>query len=341
VEVSAKPLPEPSYHGDYGRDRTAGASGHSRAAGFLKRILLMALLLVASGAMIFGLLKLLNPQPGKPKPQHPRSKVADPPVPSNLPSPPAETGKPALQSALPTPPVELPTLIEPAPSLPDGMEAKAPAMEALGVLETFLAAKTLADRLPMMETKTAETELAASCLAAPLPAAKSILLEMQESNPLEELVDFYFNVDFEGSDNALNPQTLLVRIRGSEVPKVVVDPFLDLYGGRLAAYASKPSDQAGTFQVIASALASCNDPRIPDREKKLTLKLLARDNAKEIAQAYFGRMSKIHEMLEDGSYSLSYANSRACTVMLRWNSEDSPDYPYLEAIKITALDWNP
>jgi hypothetical protein len=341
VEVIAKPLPEPSYHGDRGRDTIPDSFSHSRAAGLLKRILLMALLLVASAALIFGLLKLLNQKPVKSKPQHPRSKVADPPARSNLPTPPAETGKPALPSAQPIPPAELPTLIEPAPSLPDGIEAKAPAMEALGVLETFLTAKTLAERLPLMETKTPEAELATSCLAGPLPVAKSMLLDMQESNPLEEMVDFYFNVDFEGSDKVLNPQTLLVRVRGREVPKVVVDPFLDLYGGRLAAYASKPSDQAATFQVIASALASCNDPKIPDPEKKLTLKLLARENGKEIAPAYFGRMSKIHEMLEDGTYSLSYANARACTVMLRWNSEDSPDYPYLEAIRITALDWNP
>lgn len=301
----------------------------------------MVLLLVASGALIFGLLKLLNPQPAKIKPQPQRTKIIEPPTATKIPSLPAETGNPPSQSDLPSPPGERPILLEPAPSLPEGMEAKAPAMEALGVLEKFLAAKTLAERLPMIETKTPEAELAASCLAAPLPPTKSILIDMQETNPLEELVDFFFNVDFEGPGMVPNPQTLLVRVRGKEVPKVVVDPFLDLYGGRLAAYAAKPSDQAGTFQVIASALASCNDPKIPDREKKLTLKLLARDNSQEIARAYFNRMSKIHEMLEDGTYSLSYANARACTVMLRWNAEDNPDYPYLEAVRITALDWNP
>jgi hypothetical protein len=121
----------------------------------------------------------------------------------------------------------------------------------------------------------------------------------------------------------------------------VVDPFLDLFGGRLAAYAAKPSDKGGVFQVIASPLATCTDPAMPNREKKLTLKLLARDNTKAIAEAYFAKMSKIGEMLEDGTYSLSYGKAKACTVMLRWNTEEDVNHPYLEAIAIKTLDWNP
>ena len=214
-------------------------------------------------------------------------------------------------------------------------------MEALAVLETFLAAPSLTEWLPIMETKTPEAELAASCLARPLPPAPKMLLEFQETNTIEELVDFYYSVDFVEENNRVNAQTILVRSRGGGAPKVVVDPFLDLYGGRLAAFAAKPSDKSGDFQVIAYAVASCLDPQIPNREKKLTLKLLARDNGKEIALAYFGKMSKIHEILEDGTYSFSYGKAKSCTVMLRWNAEDNPQYPYLEALTLKALDWNP
>ena len=120
-----------------------------------------------------------------------------------------------------------------------------------------------------------------------------------------------------------------------------MDPFLDSFGGRLAAYAKTPSDKAGVFQVTISAVASCNEDHVPHREKKLKLKLLPRDNTKEIARAYFGRQSKIGRMLEDGTYSLSYGKAKACTVMLRWNVEDKPDMPYLEAIDLKTLDWNP
>ncbi len=216
-----------------------------------------------------------------------------------------------------------------------------PGMEALGVLERFLAAKSLAERMPLIETKIPEPELAATCLAAPLPAVKSMLLDFQDSNPTEEFVDYFCNVDFEAENNHTNPQTILVRTRGTGEPKVVVAPFLDLYGGRLAAYASKPTDKAADFQVIIYALASCTDSNIPNREKKRTLKLLARENSKEIAQAYFSKVSKIGEMLEDETYSLCYGKAKSCTVMLHWNTEENPEHPYLEALALKALDWNP
>ena len=57
--------------------------------------------------------------------------------------------------------------------------------------------------------------------------------------------------------------------------------------------------------------------------------------------AYFSRQSKVAEMLEDGTYSLSYGRAKACTVVLRWNMEENPDMPYLEAIELKSLNWNP
>jgi hypothetical protein len=192
-----------------------------------------------------------------------------------------------------------------------------------------------------METQTPEVELAQSCLSGPLPMTSKIEIDAQETNAVEQVIDFYHNVDFVVEGQPVNPQTILVRSRGTGDPKVVVDPFLDTFGGRLAAYAKTPSDKAGLFQVTVSAVASCNEEHVPNREKKLTLKLLSRDNTKEIARAYFGRQSKIAEMLENGTYSLSYGKAKACTVMLRWNTEDNPAMPYLEALTLKTLDWNP
>jgi hypothetical protein len=232
-------------------------------------------------------------------------------------------------------------IMEPPLAVPDGIEPTTPGMVAMEVLEKFLAAKTLAERLPLIETQTPEAELANSCLAGPLPTTSRIEIDAQESNSVEQVVDFYHNVDFVVDGQPVNPQTLLVRTRGTAQPKVVVDPFLDTFGGRLAAFAKAPTDKAGVFQVTVSAVASCNDENVPNREKKLTLKLLSRDNTREIARAYFGRQSKIGEMLEDGTYSLSYGKAKACTVMLRWNADDNPAMPYLEALTIKALDWNP
>jgi hypothetical protein len=211
-------------------------------------------------------------------------------------------------------------------------------MEAL---HQFLEAKTLAARLPMLESRTPEDELAKTCLAGPLPEAFGISIDAVEANAVEQVTDFYHSLSFDAGSGRKNPQTILVRIRGGGEPKVVVDPFLDNFGGRLAAYAKAPSEKSATFQTIIWPLASCYDERVPHHEKKLTLKLLPQDNAREITLACFGKQSKIAEMLEDGTYSLSYGKAKACTVMLRWNTEDNPAMPYLEAISIKALNWNP
>lgn len=346
VEVPARQMPEPTTTGTV-NPPAAPLPRHPHKRGGLARFMMMMAFLAATVALVFGILTVLKKESDKDVPPQSVPPPAAPGTGSPAPMPPTTTEpeapakKPQSDTALPTPAAVQPVLIEPAPDLPPGMEPKAPGIAALEVLEKFLKAKSLDERLPMMETKTPQSELAKSCLAGPLPPAPAMLLEFQESNPMEEVVDFYYSVDFDAPGRPDKHQTILVRTRGRAEPKVVADPFLDLFGGRLAAYASQPTEKAGIFQVIASPLASCTNPKVPNREKKLTLKLLARENAKEIAQAYFGKLSKIGEMLEDGTYSLSYGKAKACTVMLRWNIEDDPENPYLEAIAIKALDWNP
>lgn len=332
------------------RSRSAQASNdplplarHPHLRTRLTRLLLPLLFLTAAGAMVYGVRTILNNQP-----KDAYSKDAVPPgsvmpILPESPRPPKTPQEPEknIIPTLPVPVPEQPSITEPPQPLPAELEPTTPGMVAMEVLEKFLAAKTLAERLPMIETQTPEAELAKSCLAAPLPATSRIEIDAQESNAVEQVVDFYHNVDFDADDKPINPQMILIRTRGTGAPKVVVDPFLDSFGGRLAAYAKTPSDKAGVFQVTISAVASCNDEHVPNREKKLTLKLLPRDNTKEIARAFFGRQSKIGMMLEDGTYSLSYGKAKACTVMLRWNVEDRPETPYLEAIDLKTLDWNP
>jgi hypothetical protein len=67
---------------------------------------------------------------------------------------------------------------------------------------------------------------------------------------------------------------------------------------------------------------------------------MARDGPTEISRAYFNRASKIGAMLQDDSSGLRYGQSIACTLVLRWNTEEDPERPFLEAIDIKALDWN-
>ena len=305
-------------------------------------VLMPVLFLAIVGLLVFGVWTILRNQPKLPlvtDPKKVKSTVLNI-LPENK-VPAANPGSVESTPSLPVPAPEQPSIIEPAPTLPEGMEPETPGKAANDALDKFLAAKSLPERLAMIETKTSESELVKSCLASPLPAASNVLTEAQESNAVERVTDIYYNVDFDAGNKQSNPQTILVRTRGTAEPKIVVDPFLDSFGGRLAAYAKAPSDKAGVFQVIVSAVASCNDERVPNREKKLTLKLLPKEDTKELARAYFGRQSKIGEMLEDGTFSLSYGKAKACTVVLRWNTEDNPQMPYLEALDLKRLDWNP
>ncbi len=339
AEVVAKQMPEPRHSSHSARPKAAPLGKHPHQSSLLARFLMLILFLIASGALVFGVLTVLKMQEKNSGGDYEAPPTLETPSTLGVPAP-EEKREPPRVPALPTPPSPE-ALIAPVPELPKGIKPRPRGMEALAVLEKFLAANSLAERLPIIETQTPEAELASSCLAGPLPPAPKMLLEFQESNPLEEVVDFYYSVDFEGTDHRANPQTILVRVRGRGDPKVVVDPFLDLFGGRLAAFASKPREKGGVFQVIASPLASCTNTDVPNREKKRTLKLLPRDNTKEVAEAYFSKISKINEMLEDGTYNLSYGKAKACTVMLRWNTEENPKMPYLEALVIKALDWNP
>lgn len=331
----AKQMPAPNYSSEAFNDvHPPPRDARNR---FI-RFVIPLLFVMASVAIGFGVANFLK--------KHSKSASGSAPVNSSSTRPilqePETTSTPeeSDQQANPAIP-DVSSINEPTPPLPAGLEAKSPGEVAKEVLDKFLAAKTLAERLPLMETNTPQPELAKSCLTGPLPAVTNISLGGVEKNAVEQVADYYHNVDFDAGNNRTNPHTILVRIRGSAEPKVVADPFLDSYGGRLADYAGSPSDKAGFFQVIVWPLATCYDERVPNHEKKLTLKLLPQVNAKEIALAYVGRQSKIAEMLEDGTYSVAYGKAKACTVMLRWNTEDNPDMPYLEAVALRTLDWNP
>lgn len=248
-----------------------------------------------------------------------------------------ETGK---NPAIPVGEVPMPVIGDVEKDFPPELQTVDGGIAALALLEEFLAMKSLDERLPLIETKRPESELISSVLNGPLPEVLKTTVDVRETNAIEQVIDYYYHVDFASADGSPNPQTMLVRSRGTSPPKVVVDPFLDVFGGRFAAFAEKPSGDAGTFQVVISAGAFCYDD-VPGPEKKFTLKILARDDAKEIAKAYFGKRSKIGDMLEDETSGLAYGQPKPCTVFMRWNTEEDPEKPFLEALDIKALDWNP
>ncbi len=212
--------------------------------------------------------------------------------------------------------------------------------EAMKALEAFLAAPDLESRLPLIETKLGPAELAQSILAKPLPETTDITMDIQEANAAGD-VNLFYNVDFRGADGKPDPQIILVRIRNGKEPRVVVDPLLDTFGGRLAEYANMPLDKPQSFQVVATAVARCYDKSVPNHQNKLTLKLMPRDNEREIANAYFSKLSKIGDMLQNDDSGFRYGQARTCRVTLQWNTTENPKMPFLEAVSLTDFRWDP
>ncbi len=348
VKRATEPRPKPPQPAADKPENSPVVPNPSQKKSRFTRLLFFILFIAAATTIGSGVVSFLRDQREKGQVRYPISKIRvrtisprsvaphGPPDSQKLPEPPIVT-----LPVSPVPPPEQPVITDPPPSSPDAVEPKTPSQAATELLKKFLAAKTLQERLPLVETQTPETALANSCLAAPFPKAKEIFIETIENNAAQRIVNYYHHVTFDTEDSSKELQTILIQKRGTTEPRVVVDPFLDSYGGRLAAYAKKPSDQSETFRVTILPQAACTNEAIPNRENKLTLKLLAQDDAKEITLAYFTKESKIAEMLEDGTYSLSYGKAKACTVILRWNTEERPEAPYLEVVTLKTLDWNP
>jgi hypothetical protein len=211
----------------------------------------------------------------------------------------------------------------------------------MAVVEKFLAASNLDVRMPLIETHTPAAALQDSILAKPFPPNPPVAPEVQETNP-DGSMDFYYAVDFKDAAGKVHPELLLVRTAAGGTPKVIADPFLDSFGGRLAAFASQPSEEIRSFQIVISAVAQVTaDRNVPNHENKLRLKLLPRDNEKEITSAYFTKGSKLGQMLVTEGSGFRYGQARTAKVTLRWNKEEDPANPYLEVTDIKDFRWNP
>lgn len=215
-----------------------------------------------------------------------------------------------------------------------------PRAAAIEVLSDFLAMENMQDRLPLLESKLDSASLNDSVLNTSLPAVAKVTIDIRKNHPSQEIVDYYYNVNFLRDDDEIDPHTILVRTRGNEAPKVVVDPFLDTFGGRFERFARKTSQEPTEFQVIISAGAFCYDD-IPSANSKFTLKILARDDGKELGRAYFAKDSSIGELLESASSGIAYGQAIPARIRIAWNLSENPEKPYLEALEIISLSWNP
>jgi hypothetical protein len=329
AEIVSRPISDET---DRPRVASPGPPLRRRHSGPLRRAMIPLVFLIASVALVVGLIILLTtPPPVAPREDTPEG--GNSPVRKVLPD---EQSTKSVKNPTAGPADDTGNKAVPFVPL---VSTEDRGNRAMRTLETFLSASSLAERIPLIETSTPQADLEKSCLAGKLPSSKFDTL-IQESNDIEKVVDCYYSVRFRNEDATDNLQTLLVRIRGDATPKVVVDPFLDLYGGRLKSFFAAPDSDSGKFQVVLSPMRF-HDFAVPQPETKLFLKLLEDSNSPNpVGWAVAGRNGPIGKMLTDPSSGLRWGVSKPCSVILQWNRDD-PAKPYVEALNIPRLDWNP
>lgn len=207
------------------------------------------------------------------------------------------------------------------------------------LLSAFLRAQSLLERWPMIISQSKPESLLDTPLDGLMPEPKQVELEYQDPNSEAGYTDHVFAVGFVdgGGDQPLH--RMVVRQRPGRAPKVLADPLLDLWGGKLRDFASQVREGDAEFDAVVTVLARCSDEGVPYRKRKMTLKLMERDHDGEIARAFFSRDGAVAKLLDDGSFRLGYGKSVSCRVKLRWNCKEDPKKPWLEATEITRFGW--
>lgn len=214
------------------------------------------------------------------------------------------------------------------------------AVRATAVVQDFLDATGLDERMPLIISRRSQEQLAQSSLAGELPGHSIPKIERQISIPRELLTEFYFTVKFPEAP-APHPRKLavLVHQRGHEAPpRILADPFIDLFDGGVREFGAEPLDGFRTFHVLAEPVSVCTD-LVPDPDKKITLRLRSHENGDELASAYTRKISEIGEMLNQPRSSLRWGQAHPCVVTVQWNRE-IPEQPFLELIRLDAITWN-
>lgn len=239
-------------------------------------------------------------------------------------------------------PAPLPELDESARIATNDPSGESPAIVAYALLESFLQAKDAASRIGMVEPATSEQELAATLLKGPLPDYTQIFSDLPQHHPEEKLTDFPYRVSFVVKDAPNVDYAILVRQRGTQPPRIFLPAFLDLVGGRLAAFTREPNTSAPTlFHVYLEPIDGCYEKEVPGADRKFTFKLLSSPFGKETARAYAANASRFRAMVEEPTYPIRWGMRRRATVTLQWNHQEDPAKPFLELVDLNSPDWDP
>jgi hypothetical protein len=317
----------------------------------LLRLLIPVSIVLIIAVGFFQLSKFLKTTSLTQKPKTPPTKTDATPLVSGVVSataaPPRVTPIPPPSSTetLPSPNVAGPTVIPDTPPIVEPTtpeDQDDPAKQGLiasGIVEQFLAATTIEERMMYVSTRIPQDQLKKSILSIKWPTAQ-ITPGAQISHPAERLTEYYFEVRFgENSINFPRKTTLLVHQRGTDEPKIVIEPLLDTAGGRLAEFAKKPSTAPQDFHVIMDARIKCFDDKIPNSDKKCTFFLRAHITGEDIATAYANELSETRKEFDNPLNGLKWKNPMPVIITLQWNTTEDYTRPFLEVIEIKSKSW--
>lgn len=232
--------------------------------------------------------------------------------------------------------------LDPAAPTPKSFEPWSDEGSEVGKLvEDFIEAKTLEQRLPMASTRKSLQDLQNTIMNKTWPSAQ-VSPSWQIPHSAERFVEYYFEVRFDNNSmNFPKEATILVQKRTDEAPKIILEPLLDTIGGRLAKYAKTPSDEPQDFYVIMDARVKCIDNAIPNAQKKSTFFLRAHNTGEDLATAYANEQSNTLKLFDNPLEGLKWKNPMPAIVTLQWNKTEDGKRPFLELVAIKATNWNP
>ena len=212
--------------------------------------------------------------------------------------------------------------------------------EAREVLKRFLFAQTYQERKPLItQSDRSEEVLATSCLGKPFPKSFEPSLLTVREKPEDRSFEVFFSVAF-AQPNTERVRIILVRTvtySEKEAPKIHTDPFIDLFEESAKQFQDQKKEGTATFSSIVEFSAYCFDD-IPKASSMAKVKFYTNlSNAeKAIATAYLSKESRAFKQLTD----MAEAKERIpATISVAWDTETDPKRPYLQVIRVEAINW--
>lgn len=224
----------------------------------------------------------------------------------------------------------------------DSIQKRANAIkEAQNVLKRFLDAQTYDERKPLLtRSDRSEEELANTSLGKPFPKSYFPEVLTVREKEADRAFEVFFSVAFD-QPNEDRPKIILIRTVSyseEDSPKIHTDPFIDLYEEKIQTFSNTEETKTGTFSSLVEFSAFCYDD-IPRSESMAKISFFTNlsATAKPIAFAYLNKESNTFKKLEEMEKLLK--TRVPATISVAWDTETDPKRPYLQVIRIEAVNW--